>query len=435
MATDFEPAEYRPLNIAVHAVRLRGDLAKWNDDRVQGLAMTKVPVTELNDRMRRFRTCMDAAHPNWELAAIFGRVNQYYFTGTMQDGILLIPRGGQAVLCVRRSYERARAESLFADIRPMKGFRDAAPAVPGTRETIHIDTEVVTVALLGRFRKYFPCKDIASMDLQALRVRAVKSSYELAILERAGEIHRRVLEVGVPELLREGISEAEFGCDLYSLMVRAGHQGIIRFGMFGVDIAVGQLGFGENSLYPTSFDGPGGCVGVGPAAPALGSRDRRLRKGDLVFVDIGLAADGYHTDKTVVYVFGRPLPDEVTAIHKRCVEIQHHLAALIKPGAIPSQIYANVTAALAPEFLPNFMGYGDRRANFLGHGVGLQIDEMPVLAEGFDEPLTAGMVLALEPKKGIPGVGMVGIEDTFVVTPEGGKCLTGVNPGLILVKG
>jgi Xaa-Pro dipeptidase len=396
--------------------------------------MTKVPLSELSDRMQRFRACMDAENPNWELAAIFGRVSQYYFTGTMQDGVLLIPRDSQAVFCVRRSYERACAESLFPDIRPMKGFRDAAPTAPSARAVIHVDAELVPLALLGRFRKYFPCKEVASLDRQVARLRAVKSPYELAIMERAGAIHRRILEEGAVSLLRDGVSEAEFGCDLFSLMVREGHQGVVRFGMFGVDIAVGQLGFGENSIYPTSFDGPGGCLGICPAAPVLGSRERRLRKGDLVFVDIGFAVDGYSTDKTMVYMFGRPLPDEVIAIHRRCVEIQHQLASLIRPGAIPSEIYSSVMEGLDPEFLENFMGLGDRRANFLGHGVGLQIDEMPVLAEGFDEPLVEGMVLALEPKKGIPGVGMVGIEDTFVVTPEGGRSITGTNPGLILAK-
>jgi Xaa-Pro aminopeptidase len=154
-----------------------------------------------------------------------------------------------------------------------------------------------------------------------------------------------------------------------------------------------------------------------------------------VFVDIGFAVDGYHTDKTMVYMFGRPLPEEAIALHRQCVEIQQQLAALLQPGAIPSEIYAGVLEGLDPEFLQNFMGFGDRRANFLGHGVGLQIDEMPVLAEGFEEPLAAGMVLALEPKKGVPGVGMVGIEDTFVVTPQGGRSLTGTHPGLILVRG
>jgi Xaa-Pro aminopeptidase len=291
------------------------------------------------------------------------------------------------------------------------------------------------VALLARFRKYFPCKEIESLDRQLARLRAVKSPYELAIMERAGAIHRRILEEGVPLLLREGVSEAGFGCDLFSLMVREGHQGVIRFGTFGVDVAVAQLGFGENSIYPTSFDGPGGCLGIGPAAPVLGSRDRKLRKGDLVFVDIGFAVDGYHTDKTMVYMFGEPLPDEVIAIHRRCVEVQHQLASLIKPGAIPSDICTTVMNGLDPEFLQNFMGFGDRRANFLGHGVGLQIDDLPVIAEGFDEPLVEGMVLAFEPKKGIAGVGMVGIEDTFIVTPEGGRSITGTNPGLILVNG
>jgi len=396
--------------------------------------MTKTPLTELNNRMQRFRACMDAEHPHWELCAIFGRVSQYYFTGTMQDGVLLIPRNGQAVFCVRRSHERACEESLFPDIRPMKGFRDAAPLVSGPAQVVHVDTELVPVALLGRFRKYFPCKEIASLDRPLARVRAVKTPYELGILKLAGALHRRIMEEGVPMLLREGVSEAEFGSDLFSLMVRAGHQGTVRFGMFGVDIAVGQLGFGVNSIYPTSFDGPGGCLGIGPAAPVLGSRDRRLQTGDLVFVDVGFAMDGYHTDKTMVYMFGRSLPDEAILIHGQCVEIQRELARLIRPGAIPSQIYSGVLGGLDAELLQDFMGFGDRRANFLGHGVGLQIDDLPVLAEGFDEPLAENMVLALEPKKGIPGVGMVGVEDTFVVTPDGGRSITGTHPGLILVE-
>jgi Xaa-Pro aminopeptidase len=395
--------------------------------------MTKVPLSELTDRMKRFRARMDAESPNWELAAFFGRVNQYYFTGTMQDGVLLVSRDGETVFCVRRSFERACAESLFPDIRLMKSFRDAVPTVPAAREVIHIETELVPLALVQRFRKHFPCKEVASLDTQIARVRAVKSPYELAIMERCGALHRRIMEDSVPALLREGMNEAEFACELYSLLVREGHQGTVRFGTFNVDIAVAQLGFGVNSIYPTSFDGPGGCVGISPAAPVLGSRDRKLQKGDLVFVDIGCGVDGYQTDKTMTYMFGRPLPDEVIALQRRCVEIERRMASLLKPGAIPSEIYSKTLEGLEAEFLKNFMGFGSRRANFLGHGVGLQIDEPPVLAEGFDEPLAEGMALALEPKKGVPGVGMVGTENTYVVTAQGGRSLTGKSPGLILV--
>lgn len=376
---------------------------------------------------------MDVEHPNWQLAAFLGRVNQYYFTGTMQDGLLLVPRDREPVFVVRRSFERAVAESLFPDIRPMKSFRDAVPAAPTVPEVIHLETELVPLGLIQRFRKHFPCRDVASLDAAIARVRAVKSPYELAIMERAGAIHRRVMEEGVPALLRAGMNEAEFACELYSLLVREGHQGTIRFGMFNVDIAVAQLGFGENSLYPTSFDGPGGCRGICPAAPVLGSRDRRLQPGDLVFADAGCAVDGYATDKTMTYMFGRPLPDEAVAAHRRCVELEHQLASRLIPGAIPSEIYSTIMNSLDPKFLENFMGFGPRRAGFLGHGVGLQIDEPPVLTERFDEPLAEGMTVALEPKKGVPGVGMVGSENTYVVTRQGGRSITGNSPGLILV--
>jgi len=84
--------------------------------------------------------------------------------------------------------------------------------------------------------------------------------------------------------------------------------------------------------------------------------------------------------------------------------------------------------SLDEKFHQNFMGFGKRKVKFLGHGIGLQVDEMPVIAEGFNEPLKEGMVLALEPKKGIENVGMVGIENTFIVTGQGGKCITGDNP-------
>jgi Xaa-Pro dipeptidase len=393
----------------------------------------KVPLSELTNHMERFRARMDRENPGWQLAVILGRINQYYFTGTMQDAMLSVPRDSQPTLWVRRSLERARNESLFPDIRPMKSFRDAAQVVPGRREVIHFETEVVPYALLQRFRKHFPSKEVAPLDAQVAKVRGVKSAYELAIMKRAGAMHRRVLEDLVPGMLHEGMSEAELGCELFSALVREGHHGVARFAMFGAEFALGQLGFGENSLAPTSFDGPGGCLGLEAAAPVLGSRDRKLRKGDLVFVDIGCGIAGYHTDKTMTYVFGGRLADEVVAIQRRCVDIERQLAAMLQPGAVPSAIYATVMEELDEKFLQDFMGFGNRRANFLGHGIGLQVDEPPAIAEGFDEPLAEGMGIALEPKKGVRGVGMVGIENTFLVTPQGGKSITGDSPGLIPV--
>lgn len=393
----------------------------------------KTPASELRDRMERFRLLMDAENPSWELAAIFGRTNQFYFTGTMQDGVLLIPHSGEAVLWVRRSIERALDESHFPDIQPMKSFRDPAAGMGACPETVHVETETVPLALLQRFKKHFPFTATASLDAQAAKVRSVKSGYELSIMERAGRIHRHVLEDCVPGMLTEGMSEAELGGEVFSRLVREGHHGIARFGMFGTEMILGQLGFGESTIYPTGFDGPGGCLGAAPGAPVLGSHDRKLGAGDLVFVDCACGVRGYHTDKTMTYIFRGSLPEEAIETHYRCVEVQDETASMLRPGIAPTEIYATILDDLDPAFLENFMGYGKRRVQFLGHGVGLQVDEMPVIARGFDEPLEEGMVIALEPKKGVRGVGMVGIENTFVVGRGGGRCITGTNTGLVPV--
>lgn len=368
------------------------------------------------------------------MAVIFSKINLYYFTGTMQEGMLLIPRNHEAVFWVRRSYERALKESLFPAIKHMESFKDAAAVHKMAPETIHLETEFVPLAMYQRFQKYFPAKQAFPLDAQVAWVRARKSPFELSVMEQCGKIHARVLEEIVPTLFKENISEAEFAVEIYKAMVHEGHQGQVRFGMFDTDMVLGHVAFGESSIYPTAFNGPGGNYGMGPAMPSLGSRSRKLKRGDLVFVDIGCGIYGYHTDKTMTYVFEGELPAHAVEAHKQCVDIQNRIATMLKPGAIPSEIYQNIIGSLSPGFLENFMGFGNRQVKFLGHGIGITIDELPVIAKGFDEPIEEGMVFALEPKKGIPEVGMVGIENTFIVTPDGGLCITGKNPGLIKVE-
>ncbi|MDP4093222.1 MAG: Xaa-Pro peptidase family protein [Bacillota bacterium] len=393
----------------------------------------KVPLSELEIRMKRFRGKMDESNPDWNIAVIFSKINQYYFTGTMQDGMLIIPRDGQPVYWVRRSIERAELESLFPVIKPMASYRDAAAFAGKIPDTVYLETEVVPLAMYLRFQKYFPFKNVKAADRQIADVRSVKSNYETALMKQAGELHRLALEEYVPGILKEGMSEAELGTELFSFLVRQGHHGVARFGMFETEMLLGHVCFGDSSIYPAYFNGPGGNCGLTPAVPLLGSRERRLKKGDLIHIDIGCGIDGYHTDKTMTYMFGDYLPDAVVAEHNKCVAIQDKVAEMLTPGSIPADIYNSVMNSLEPEFLENFMGFGNRKVKFLGHAIGLQVDEMPVLADGFTEPLQEGMVFAVEPKKGIQNIGMVGIENTFIVTPGGGKCITGNSRGLIPV--
>jgi Xaa-Pro dipeptidase len=391
----------------------------------------KVPSSELEQRLKRFRTIMDKQNSDWELAAIFNKINIFYLTGTMQEGMLLIPRDNEAVLWIRRSFDRAVAESLFPTIKPMGSFREAAAAYSSMPLSVHIETEFVPIAFLKRFQKYFPIQNIQSLDFQIASIRSVKSTYELELMKKSGEFHRIVLEEKVPGLLREGMSEVDLAGELYAAMLQEGHHGVVRFGMFDTEIAIGHIAFGESSIFPTSFNGPGGNYGMAPAVPVLGNRKRTLKKGDLVFVDIGFGVEGYHTDKTETYIFGQEPDKAILKEHNICLDIQNRLAEQLKPGVIPSVLYEDVMSKLSPEFLRDFMGFGKRQVKFLGHGIGLVIDEIPVIAKGFDTPFEENMVMALEPKKGIENVGMVGIENTFIVTPNGGQCITGNSKGLI----
>lgn len=393
----------------------------------------QVPTSELISRMNRFRNRMNKQHPQWEMAVVFSKINLLYFTGSMPDGMLIIQREGKEVLWVRRSLERTQNESLFEDIRPMNSYRDAAAFYTALPKFIYMETEFVPLAMFERFQKHFTISNYQSLDYDLAMVRAIKSPWELGFMKEAGVIHQRILEKEVPKMLNEGMSEVDLAGILYSTMLKAGHMGVARFNMFDTEMVIAQLGFGESSLYPSNFNGPGGHYGMNAAMPGIGNREKYLKKGDFVFVDMGLAVNGYHTDKTLNYQFGAEIPQTAIDIHKECVTLQYQIAELLKPGNRPSDIYETITGGLSEKFLKNFMGFGNRQSKFLGHAIGLTVDELPVLAKGFNEPLEENMVFAVEPKKGVAGVGLMGIENTFVVTPNGGESITGNHEGLIEV--
>jgi len=388
----------------------------------------RTPKTELTSRMERFTNAMKQAYDNWEICAVVGGVNMFYLTGTMCDGVLLLQRDKGATLWVRRSYDRAILESELNDIRPMRSFRDIAETINVLPDTIYIDTANATLEWFGLFKKHMPFNNTLPIDSLLLNTRAVKSKYELDIMQRAGAQTDRLYRDELPALLHEGISEVDLGAELFKIFLKSGFHGVSRFTMRNVDAVLGHVAFGESSLYPSAFNGASGTNGLCPAVPALGNRDRHLKNGDLIYVDLGAGIDGYHIDKTIVLSYKSPQPEYVIRAHQHCLELERLAVSMLKPGAKPADIYEAVTASVNEEFRSNFMGAKGRTVPFIGHGVGLNVDEMPVIAKGFTAPLEEGMTIAIEPKIGIDGIGMVGSENTYLVTKNGGESLTG-KPG------
>ncbi|NLK00244.1 MAG: aminopeptidase P family protein [Clostridia bacterium] len=388
---------------------------------------------ELENRLSRLHLKMSNSCPDWDTAIILDKVNQYYLAGTMQDGIIIIKRDGGLFYFVRKSLERANNESPISNIYPMNNYGDAAKVIGADLGITLVETNTVTLSIMKRLQKYFTIRDTQPLDKIIFSVRSIKSPFELELMTLSGKKHNDFFQNIVPDILSEGMSEADFLGELYKSMLEQGYQGISRFSMFQTEMVAGQVAFGESSLYPTNFDGPGGSYGMYPAVPFVGSRERRLEKGDLVFVDLGFGIHGYHSDKTQIYIFGGKPSDEALEAHQRCIDIQARLAKQLKPGEIPSEIYDSIMNNLDEHFIQNFMGFGDRKVKFLGHGIGLHIDEPPVIAKGFNKPLEKNMVIALEPKKGIAAEGMVGVEDTYIVEDMGGRCITGGGEEIIMV--
>lgn len=392
----------------------------------------KVPKSELENRMNRFVAAMDKAEPDWEMCAVVGDMNMYYLTGTISDGALFVERGKGSTLWVRRSYERTVMESEFHDIRRMSSFRDVASGYGKLPSVLYLDMSAATLEWYGFLSKHMHFDEVLPLDNIILNVRAVKSPYEIEIMRRAGNAADHVMRELLPSLLHEGMSEADLGTELFSLFMKNGHHGISRFAMKNTDVIIGHIGFGESPLYPSVFNGASGVVGLCPAASVLGSRDIFLKAGDLVYIDLCFGIDGYNTDKTILFSFKKPQSEYAESAHKHCLALEKQAVSMLRAGTKPSFIYKTICEAVEPEFKDRFMGAKGRNVPFLGHGVGLHVDEFPVIAKGFDQPLECGMTIAIEPKIGISGVGMLGSENTYLITDAGAVSLTGEAQEIIL---
>ena len=399
-------------------------MAVLEQETVLTEALRPVPASELEARLERFRRAMDAAHPGWEMAAVNHKVAMYYFTGTIQEGVLLI-RPQDAVFWVRRSFERACNESHFSDIRPMHSFREAAAFYGSAPKVMYVETKKATLDWERMLHKYFAFEELGSFDSVLQDLRMVKSEYELKQMELSGAIHETVLDIVAPKLIHGGISEAQLAIALYSEMVQRGSHGTARFNQALGEEAVGIASFGKSGLVRTGFDGPGGTDGTCIAVQSIGNAFRKLQPGRLVYLDIPCGFDGYHTDKTVVYYYGDLAKDEqskhLMEAQQRCLELEQEVVRLMVPGEPIENLYLRTMDKFDNIYGDAFMNGG----KFLGHSIGLVMDEAPAIAKGFKQPLQPGMTFAVEPKIALPGLGMVGTENTYVVTENGARSLTG----------
>jgi Xaa-Pro aminopeptidase len=363
---------------------------------------------------------------------VFSRLNIYYFSGSFASGVFWLPLSGEPVLFCRRGEERAKIESPINYIYPFKSYRDIETILDDLGfsfpQLVAAEMNGLSWALSKSLTKHLATHQFVPADKIIGMSRAKKSEWELNILREAGYKHAKCLTELLPPFLHEGISELDISHKVSELFFSEGHHGILRMENYGEEIFLGLIAVGDSANYPNVFNGPVGLRGVHPATPYMGSAEVKWTKGKPLIIDNGFILDGYMTDKTQVYWLGdkKDMPVNALKAHKFCIDLQDQVAGLLKPGTLPSEVWDHCLAQVERSaWSDGFMGLGKNKVFFIGHGIGLAIDEYPALAKGFDVPLEEGMTLAVEPKIGIPGFGMVGVENTFEVTTAGGKCVTG----------
>lgn len=401
----------------------------------------RMPAEEIALRHERCRWALAGVAPEAGGLLVFSRLNIYYLTGTYGAGVLWLPLEGEPVLLCRRGLERAKLESPIAQIHPFRSFRD----LPGMLAKAGSPLSAVAAAEMGgiswalgrTLADHLAQAKLVPGDRALTLARAVKSPWELQILRLAGADHDRCLRERLPGLIAPGMTEQEISHRIWEVLFEAGHQGLMRMENYGEEIFLGHVAAGENANYPSVFNGPVGLRGEHPAIPHMGWAGKRWERGEPLVCDVGFVRAGYHTDKTQVFFAGprAALPERAAAAHAFCIEVQSWIAGQMRPGGVPSAMAEHCFAwAEKAGWSEGFMALGGNKVRFIGHGIGLAIDEYPVIAKGFDAPLEEGMLLAVEPKIGIPGLGMVGVENTFEVTAEGGRCLTGSDYGIICIE-
>ncbi|MEK9909926.1 MAG: M24 family metallopeptidase [Candidatus Thalassarchaeaceae archaeon] len=403
----------------------------WDAERLTGPDGEdwRVPVTELEERRSRLSSAL--AETGIESALIDDPVELYWLTGGRQNGMILIGAEGsdvENIHWVRKSLRRAKFES-GDDNAP-----DPITAQPSMRQmTGELRSLGVTSApamLAGKIPhdrwQYFSERLSELGEMQDAThllygLRETKSVWELEMLRESGRINREMFEA-VREVGGVGRSELEMAAAADEVSRTAGFGGRIRMRRWPMDCDRVVIAAGRSGAVPSYFDSAIGGLGASPIS-SLGAGHTKVVAGDPVIVDIVHLHRGYVSDCTRMFCAGR-LDEESVSKLNNMAEIRDSVVESLSRGDYCSEAW-RIGSALADEmgYSEHLMGMPPEQAVFLGHSVGLELDETPVIADRFDRELPIGGTMAIEPKV-IYDSGAIGTEDTFARTQDGMECLT-----------
>ncbi|WP_371380061.1 M24 family metallopeptidase [Sporomusa aerivorans] len=385
--------------------------------------MNVTPESEIKARIERFQSSLQAKEMPG--AIILLNSDLFYFTGTVQNSVLYIPASGEPLLMVKKSVSRAQQESPLKNIIPIKSPKEIAGIIAEASGTspvkLGLELDVMPVNLYNTYKKIFPNAEFSDISPAVKEVRAVKSIYEIGLIRQALGVIDKAFSA-IPSFLREGMLEIELAACFEAEMRKRGYSSCCKMRAFNQDFFFGNLCTGSSGAFPSFFDGPVGGMGVSLSQPQ-GAGWKKINRNEVVYVDYTCVIDGYTGDQTRIFCIGELSPRLVKA-YEDALLIEAETIKAMKPGTPAEEPYL-LAVKLAEElgYKDSFMGYKDDQVKFIGHGIGLELDEWPIMAKGLVAPIMPGMTFALEPKFVFPE-GAIGIENSYVMTEKGPESLS-----------
>ena len=374
------------------------------------------PKDEIENRIERFKRKME--ENNIAFSIILQNVDLFYFTGSLQKSVLVIPLDGEPLFFVEKTLNRAIQETPL-EVIPIKKDKDVGNILREKnilKGTGGMEFDVLPVAVFERWKGILDYDNLSDVSSLIKATRIVKSPFEIAQIIKSGHVVSHVFSKA-KDVIKLGEREIDISAALEAEGRKYGHQGFLRMRGLNQEMMNMYVTHGHSATMPSHGDVPISGVGITHAIAQGPSINRIV--GDIpVLIDYGGGYNGYVTDETRVFVVG-----ELNEIFKKAYnaarEIIEYAMDYGKEGVNGVDIFnGSLDRAKRAGMEDYFMGYAEGKVGFIGHGIGLEINELPVITPRHNIILKEGMVFAFEPKFIIPGQGAIGIEVDFIVRQD-----------------
>jgi Xaa-Pro aminopeptidase len=359
---------------------------------------------------------------------IIQRVDLFYFSGTAQNGFMYIPAEGEPLLFIKQYFPRAEMESSVANIIKIDSIKE----IPGLiadyyghlPDRLGFELDVVPVNDFNFYESLFDVKKCVDGSSHMLKVRRIKSDWEVAQMENTAEMTRQTYQY-MQEIIQPGLTEMEFAGKFETYARKLGHGARIRVRHYQTEGYPWHILSGSSGSMPGLLDSPASGAGTSAAFP-VGAGHKKLRADEPIMVDLGSVLNGYHMDETRMFAIGS-MPDKAMRTCRAAIEIHDYILEMAKPGATLGELFDHsVRLAKKLGFAESYLGPPGHKVSFIGHGIGLEIVEPYIIARNRIDRLEPGMIFALEPKFVYENEFSAGVESVFLMTENGTRLLSKV---------